>query len=89
MVGKMVPKALPVYIIKVRSLDTSGRHVWEELRNGVCKEGLAYLEWAGRVKEDCKSRRKKMQVTLLGTEPGSENLQLELLCSCLSQLTSG
>lgn len=85
----MVPEALSVCIIKVRFLDTAGRHVWKELRNGVCKEGLAYLEWAGRFKENCKSRQKKMQVALLGNEPGSENLELELLCSCLSQLTSG
>lgn len=62
--GKMVPEALSAHVIKVRFLDTPGRHVWKELRNGVCKEGLAYLEWAGRSKENCKSKRKKMTVGL-------------------------
>lgn len=42
----VVPEALSVYITKVGSLDTSGGHVWKELRNGVCKEGLACLERA-------------------------------------------
>lgn len=64
MVGKMVPEALLVYVIKVRFLDTPGRHIWKGLRNGVCKEWLAYLEWAGRSKENCKSRRKMLKVAL-------------------------
>ena len=38
--------------------------MWKELRNGVFKEGLA--EWPGRFKENCKSRRKMVQVALLG-----------------------
>lgn len=69
MVVKMEPGTWSVYNIGVRFLDTSGRHFCKELRNAVCKEGLAYLERVGRFKE-----RKKMQVILQGSEPASRNL---------------
>lgn len=51
MAGKMEPATWSVCNIRVRLLDTSGRHFCKELRNAVCKEGLAYLEPAGRFKE--------------------------------------
>lgn len=59
MAGKMEPGTWSVCNIAVRFLDTSGRHFCKELRNVVFKEGLAYLECAGRFKEHFRSRRGK------------------------------
>lgn len=59
MVGKMEPETWSVYNIRVRFLDTSRRHFYKDLRNVVCKEGLACLERVGRFKENFRSRREK------------------------------
>lgn len=59
MVGKMEPETWSVYNIRVRFLDTSRKNFYKDLRNVVCKEGLAYLERVGRFKENFRSRREK------------------------------
>lgn len=59
MAEKMEPGMRSVCNIRVRFLVPSGRHFCKELRNVVCKEGLAYLERAGRFKEHFRSRREK------------------------------
>lgn len=59
MVGKMEPGTWSVCNIRVRLLDASGRRFCKELRNAVCKEGLACLEHVGRFKEHFRSRREK------------------------------
>lgn len=39
MVGKMEPGTWLVNYVRVRFLDTSGRHFCKEFRNVVCREG--------------------------------------------------
>lgn len=57
MVGKMEPETWSAHNVRAKFLDTSGRHFCKELRNAVCKEGLAYLEHVGRFKENFRSWR--------------------------------